>query len=263
VIFRSILMSIISCVALSSMLGGCITETTGLVQPKEQPGEASDLNVQLGVGYLRQGDLQSAQEKLEKAIELNSDNVTAHRVLGRVYELLGDQDGAERYYRRAVSLAPKDPEALNSLAVFLCRSDATHKEALGVFNRAIAVPQSTQLSNKAMLNTNAAVCAESKDLALAEEYLRQALAFDNQYSAALLEMGDVSLQRGNYLQARAFLQRYGLAAQVSPSFLWLSYQVETALGDTRAAVKFANELRKKFPESAETRLLLESERNAR
>jgi len=123
------------------------------------------------------------------------------------------------------------------------------------------VPQSTQFSNKAMLNTNAGVCAESQDLALAEEYLRRALAFDNQYPAALLEMGDVSLQRENYLQARAFLQRYGLVAQVSPSFLWLSYQVEVALGDTRAAAKFANEMRKKFPESVEMRLLLESERN--
>jgi len=259
---RSRLMSVVSCIAVSIVLGGCVTETTGRVQSEEQPGEASDLNVQLGVGYLRQGDLQSAQEKLEKAIELNPDNVTAHRVLGLVYERLGDLDGADRYYRRAVSLAPRDPEALNSLAVFLCRSDATHKEALKVFDRAIDVPQSTQLSNKAMLNTNAGLCAESKDLALAEEYLRQALAYDNQYPAALLELGDVSFQRQNYLQARAFLQRYGTVAPVSPSFLWLSYQVEMALGDARAADKFAREMRNKFPESVEMRLLLESERNA-
>jgi len=259
---RSTLISVVSCVALSIVLGGCVTETTGRTQPKEQPGEASDLNVQLGVGYLRQGDLQSAQEKLDKAIELNPDNVTAHRVLGLVYERLGDLDGADRYYRRAVSLAPKDPEALNSLAVFLCRSDATHKEALEVFNRAIAVPQSTQFSNKAMLNTNAGVCAESRDLALAEEYLRRALAFDNRYPAALLEIGDVSFQRHNYLQARAFLQRYSAVAPVSPSVLWLNYQVETALGDTRAAAGYAHDLREQFPESVEMRLLLESERDA-
>jgi len=131
-----------------------------------------------------------------------------------------------------------------------------------VFNRAIAVPQSTQLSNKAMLNTNAGICAESKDLALAEEYLRKALAFDNQYSAALLELGDVSFQRQNYLQARAFLQRYATVAPVSPSFLWLSYQVEIALGDTRAADKFARGIREKFPASVENQLLLESGRNA-
>ena len=53
-------------VALSLVTAGCVTETTsGRVQPKENPEEAASLNVDLGISYLRQGDLQSAQSKLK------------------------------------------------------------------------------------------------------------------------------------------------------------------------------------------------------
>lgn len=250
-------------VALSMLIGGCVTEqTSGRAQPEEQPQEAADLNVQLGVGYLRQGDLKAAQGKLEKAVELDPDNVTAHRALGLVYEQLGDIDGAERYYRRAVSLAPNDPEALNSLAVFLCRNERTRDEALEIFDRAIDVPQSKYYSNKAMLNTNAGVCAKNEDLARSEDYLRRALAFDANFPDALLQLADVAFRRQNFLQARAFLQRYSTVAAPAPAALWLSFQVETAMGDRKAADDAARSLRQDFPASVETRQLLELERNA-
>ncbi|MBT8442562.1 MAG: type IV pilus biogenesis/stability protein PilW [Gammaproteobacteria bacterium] len=253
----------IACVVLAMLLAGCVTETTsGRVQPKEQPEEAASLNVDLGVSYLRKGDLQSAQAKLEKAVELDPDNVTAHRALGLVYETLGDSKGAEKAYRKAVSLAPNDPEALNSLGVFLCRNDATVKEALGNFDRAIAIPQSRYFSNKAMLNSNAGVCAKNVDLALAENYLRAALNYDSQFPDALLQMADVAFQRENYLQSRAFLQRYAAVSKPTPEALWLSFQVETAMGDLKAADEHARSLRTDFPESVETRMLLERERNA-
>lgn len=261
--FRSSHLCAALCAALSIVLAACVTETTsGRVQPKEQPEEAAALNVDLGVSYLRQGDFQSAQAKLEKAVELDPDNVTAHRALGLVYETLGDTQGAEKSYRQAVSLAPNDPEALNSLGVFLCRDDATLKEALNNFDRAIAIPQSKYYSNKAMLNTNAGVCAKNIDLALAENYLRTALKHDSQFSDALLQMADVAYQRENFLQARAFLQRHSSVAKPSPASLWLSFQVETAMGDMQAADEHARALREDFPESVETRLLLERERNA-
>lgn len=250
-------------VAIAFVAGGCVTQTTkGRKQPKEQPEEAAEINVDLGISYLRQGDLQAAQSKLEKAIELDSSNVTAQRALGLVYERLGDIPGAERQYRKAVSIAPDDPEALNSLGAFLCRDDKARTEALRMFDRAIAVPQSKYFSNKAMLNTNAGVCAKNISLERAEDYLRRALAFDAEFPDALLQLADVAYQRENYLQARAFLQRYSTVASSSPQLLWLSFRVETAMGDMKAADEAARTLRNEFPESVETRRLLEWSRNA-
>lgn len=240
----------------------CITETTGRIQSSASPKEAAELNVQLGVEYLRQGDWQTARLKLEKALELDSKNIVAHRALAFVYQNLGDADAAERHYRKAVSLAPKDPDALDGLAVYLCRDDSSRDEALELFERALAVPLSSTFSNKAMLYTNAGVCMKRVDLARAEDYLRAALVADPQYAEALLQIADVSFQRDNYLQSRAFMQRHLAIAAPSPGALWLAARIETALGDFRAADNFGNELRKTFPESVETRQLLEQLRDA-
>jgi len=239
----------------------CITETTGRIQPSEQPGEAAILNVQLGIGYLRQGDWQSARVKLERAAAQDPDNVVAHRALGLVYEKLGDIEGAERHYRRSVSLAPKDPEALNGLAVFLCGDEGQRDEAMDLFDLALSIPLSKAYSNKAMLYTNAGVCLKGLDLERSEDYLRAALAVDPQFGDALLQIADVSYKRGNYLQSRAFLQRHLAVAAPSPGALWLGVRIENAMDDFTAADQFGNQLRVTFPESVETRQLLEQLRD--
>jgi type IV pilus assembly protein PilF len=238
-------------------LTACVTETTGRVLNEENPEEAADLNVQLGIGYLRQGDWQSARVKLEKATEQDPENAVAHRALGLVYENLDDIDGAERHYRRAVSLTPNDPDALNSLAVFLCKDASRREEALKIFDQALSIPLSETYSNKAMIYTNAGVCMKGLDLAKAEDYMRAALAVDPQYSDALLQLADVAYRRGNFLQSRAFLERHMSVSAPSPGALWLGVRVENAMNNFRAADQYGNQLRVSFPESVETRQLLE------
>lgn len=247
---------------LTIMLAACVSETTGFSIPAERPQEAAELNMQLGVAYLRQGDWQSARIKLEKSVAQDPDSAVAHRALGFVYQKLGDIPGAERHYRRSIALAPKDPDALNNLAVFLCRDDDGRDAALDLFDRALSIPLSTAFSNKAMLYTNAGVCMKGLDLARSEDYLREALAADPQFADALLQIADVTFQRGNGLQSRAFLQRHFDVAALSPSALWLGVRIESALGDFRASDAFGNQLRMTFPESIETRQWLEQLRDA-
>lgn len=244
------------------LLGGCVTEVKGRQPPQEDLPEAARINLEMGIGYMRQGDLRAAKVKLQRAIEDDPDLVMAHTVLGLVYERLGDPEAAEKYYRQAVALAPEDPDALNSLAVYLCLNADSSVEALKLFDRALAVPLSQTFSNKAMLNTNAGTCAKRTDLARAENYLRAALAIDPSYSEALLQLADVSYQRTNYLQSRAFLQRYMVHEDASPAVLWLGMQVETAMGNVRAAEEFGARLQNDFPESVQTRMLLEQKRDA-
>jgi type IV pilus assembly protein PilF len=248
--------------ALLLVLSGCITERVGNPIPDASLEEAANLNLQLGISYLRQNYLQTARRKLDKAIEQNPDLVMAYTILGLVYERQGDTEAAGRYYRKAVALSPRDPDALNSLAIYLCQTSKGRPEAMGLFNRALAVPLSKQYSNKAMLNTNAGMCVKQDDLPLAEKYLRAALASDPGFSDALRQMAGISYQQGNFLQSRGFLQRYMSVDEVSPSVLWLAIEVETAMGDTQAADEFGRQLKRDFPGSAEARRLLERERNA-
>jgi type IV pilus assembly protein PilF len=113
-----------------------------------------------------------------------------------------------------------------------------------------------------MMYTNAGVCAKRVDLERAEEYLRSALAADPGFNEALLQLADVAFTRGNYLQSRAFVERYLGAAPASPGALWLGYRVEEALGERQAAHDYGQRLQREFPASGETRLLLEKQRDA-
>jgi type IV pilus assembly protein PilF len=242
-------------------LAGCVTTSTiDEVEPSRK--EAAQYNLQLGIGYLRQGELKTAQEKLEKSIADDSSNATAHSALGLVFERLGDDAGAEKHYRKAVRVSPDDPDSLNALAVFLCLKKGDPGQAMNLFDRALAVPLSKAFANKAMLYTTAGTCAGRLDLARAENYLRAAIAADPNYNAALLQLANVANTRGNHLQARAFIERYLAVAPASPDALWLGVQIERALGDASASRAYGQRLRTEFPQSVETRLLLESERGA-
>jgi type IV pilus assembly protein PilF len=240
------------------ILTGCVTSEVGGL-PAADDEEAADLNLQLGVEYLRQGNFQQARAKLERSIDENPDVALAHSALAVVYQRLGDLDGAEKSYRRALRLDSDDPDALNSLAVFLCAQRDDSETALKYFDRALEVPL---YPKRAMLYTNAGVCAKEVDLARSEIYLRRAVSLAPEYPAPLLQLIDVAFQQGNYLQARAFLERYLQINPVSPDVLWLGYQLETKMGDRTAARRYAQLLKADFPQSVETRFLLEEERDA-
>lgn len=240
---------------LALALAGCVTTTTGKQPAPSSPTEAAEYNMQLGIGYLRQDKPQLARSKLETAIKLDPDLATAHAALGVVFERLEDPAGAERHYRRAAELEPQNPDNLNALAVFTCQRKREPKEALKIFDKALAIPLSVSAANRAMLNTNAGTCAKRIDLLLAERYLRAALMENPNYGDALFQLAEVTLEGGTAMQARAFIERYLDIAPPSPAGLWLGVRIERALNDTAAANRYADALQKQFPGSGEVRLL--------
>jgi len=245
---------------LAAVLAGCISGST-LPPAQESKEEAAQYNMQLGVSYLRQGDYRTARLKLERALADNDRLVPAWTALGLVMEQLGDAAEAEKSYRRAVSLDGSDPDALNALGAFLCRSPGNEKEALRYFDRAIAVPLTKSDANRPMLYTNAGTCAKRSDLERAEAYLRSAIQADPGYRDALLQLADVTFSRGNALQGRAFLERYLAAGRTTPAALWLGVRIEESLGEAKAAADYATRLKEQFPESVEYRQLVERTRS--
>jgi type IV pilus assembly protein PilF len=240
-------------------ISGCVTTTTGIGRPEGSREEAAQINLDLGISYLRKGDLEHARVKLEKSIRDQPDSPTAHRALGLVYEGMGEFDAAGEEYRLAVKQGPKDADALDQLAVFLCLHGSS-EEALSLFDRAVAVPLN---SRRYIIYTNAGTCAKREnDLESSEAYLRKALAANANYPPALVQIADVAFRRENYLQSRAFVERYLAASEPSPTVLWLAYQIEDELGARPAANELGQRLLKDFPESEEAALLLEHQRDA-
>ena len=175
------------------------------------------------------------------------------------YDQLGVSDEAEEHYMRAAELAPDNPGAANSYAVFLCRNNRWD-DAEEYFRRAAENPR---YSTPAAALANAGVCARAAgDVETAEIYFREALNRDPAYPDALFHLTDLAYQNQNLMQARAFMQRSLGSSADSPQMFWLCFQIERDLNSATEAQRCATQLKQQFPESAEATELFEIERNA-
>jgi type IV pilus assembly protein PilF len=218
--------------------------------------KAAQTNAQLGMTYLRQGNLAAARDRIEKALEQDPKTAETQMAAGFLYDRLGDDRKAQSHYDQAVRLADGDPDVLNNAAVFYCRK-GDKKRGEKLFLEAAG---NAMYRTPAAAYTNAGRCARADGRpADAESYFRKALAFQPDQPDALLQMADLNHDGGNDFQARAFLQRYMAVGPVNPQALWLGYRIERKLGDHPQSQEYARRLRTEFATSAETRELLEAE----
>ncbi|MGE0386103.1 MAG: type IV pilus biogenesis/stability protein PilW [Gammaproteobacteria bacterium] len=244
---------------LAGLLAACTApgrQDAGGVRPAYNPNRLAEINVQLGVEYMNQGNNEAALNKLEKALALDPNYPAAHSTLGILYNRLGEDGPAEKHFAAAVRAAPNDSDALNNYGQFLCQKKRI-SDALDKFDRAVKNPL---YDTPAVAYTNAGICAyQGGDLDTADARLRAALQSDDAFPPALLYMARVSLERAQALQARGYLQRYEAAAQQpSASSLWLGARIERALNNTEAAQVYERDLRSRFPDSSEVRDLQSS-----
>ena len=236
--------------------GGCQTTPSQSIPGQREVNRLADLHTRLGVGYMQEGRDEIALNRLQRALEADANHAPAHNAMALLHERLGEVEKSEVHYRRAVQLDPSLSAAQTNFGSFLCRQGRT-EEAEARFLEAVANPL---YDRPEVAYTNAGLCMRSAgDMDKAETYLRRALQANSRLAVALLEMADLSFDKGQYLQARAYLQRYLDVAQHTPRSLWLGIQVERVLGDQNAVSSYAMLLRVNYPDSQETRLLLESE----
>lgn len=221
-------------------------------------GEPSpaEINVSLGQGYLEQGKLEIAMDKLQHALELDPRLPSAHTVIALVYERIGDRPNAEFHYKRAVQLLPKSGATNNNYGTFLCQ-DLKFAEADKYFERALADPF---YETPAVGWANRGSCAlKAGHTELAEQYLRRAVQIDSNSAQALYDLAVILADRRDYFRARAFVQRYEAMAGDSPELLLLAMRIEQGLDNSVAVKDYRNRLLTGFPDSEQALSLERSE----
>src|SRR5690554_405319 len=172
--------------------------------------KAAELNMHLGLSYLQRGDYEIAMEKLDKALKQNPNLPSAHNTMALLYQRLGETEKAEKHFKEAVGRAPQYSEAQNNYGVFLCQQ-GKYEQAEKRFLKAVENPL---YQSAAMAYENAGLCTrEIPDMVKAEAYFRRALQINPSLSKSLMGMADLSYEQQNYLQARAYVQRFN---SVSP-----------------------------------------------
>ena len=225
---------------------------------REERARAALINTQLGMTYMREGNLQAAREKIEKALQQNPNTAETQMAAGFLYDRLGQDRKAVSHYEQAARLADDNPDVLNNVAVYLCRK-GDKKRGESYFLKAA---DSALYRTPEVAYSNAGRCARAdgrpKD---AEQYFRKALAIRPDLPDALYQLADLQHEMGKNLPARGFLQRYNAVASASSASLWLGYRIERALGDTTQAQDYARRLKADFATSVETGALLEAEQS--
>lgn len=236
------------------LLAGCNQVRTR--DPEGVPTTAAEINASLGLSYMQQGKNDVAMTRLKRALETEPDLFEAHHYIAVLYERLGQNDLAEQHYQRALRLDGQNASLQNNYGTFLCKqgrfADSERHFLDALKDPLYKTPDQTY--------ENLGLCArQAGDVGKAEGYLRRALQLNRKLPESLLQMAQLEFEAKRHLQARAYLQRYLAVGAHTPETLWLGIRNERILGDKNAVASYALLLKRRFPDSEEARLLLESE----
>lgn len=236
------------------LLSGCATETT-LDTEKGDPASRADVHAQLAAQYMERNSLEVALQELEQALAVKPDHSRANYVMAVLQTRMEDYGAADQYYKRALKSDPNNSEAAHDYGIFLCEQGKV-KEGLKSFERALSNPL---YRGKALTNLRAGECLATRgnDDAGAEKYFRAVLEQNPAVPLALYYMADINYKKGNYLSARAFIERFFGAGAESPQSLLLAARIETRLNADDVASEYARRLRAKFPSSEQAAQLKE------
>jgi type IV pilus assembly protein PilF len=223
-------------------------------QKKDQ--KIAESNWRLGVGYYRQGKVDASLEKFKKALKAVPDYPEAHSSIALAYMRLDQHEKAREHYEVALELQPEDGDIHNNYATLLC-SIGKPLEAEPHFIQAI---NNRRYRTPAQALENLGSCLmQVPDFDKAEKYLRQALKINPKLPVALLNMVRVGIEKKRYMSGRAYLQRYQEVARMNPQSLVLGIEVEKNLGDKKTVMDYKSQLQRNFPDSDETKKLMEDE----
>ena len=219
---------------------------------KATPAVMAATNVQLAIEYMKLGKLAASRDFMERALSEDPGNPDVQMTAGLVYERLNDMPKAERAYSTGYRLGKKDPNIDNSYAGFLCRTG----KAVAGEKLFAEVARNPLYQTPEVALVNAGVCVRATgDMVDAERYFTRALAIRPNLPEAMLQLGNISFDRGDAAQARDVVQRYLAVNAPTAEVLWLGVRAERKLGDATTAASYARRVQTEFPDSEQAQMM--------
>ena len=242
---------------LSLLLSGCVTETNGGFNVDASDERALEDYLQLGMGYLEQGDLANARRHLNNAMAINSKNSDVYGVWGLLHSREGDVELADNSFKQALRIDSKNSRARNNYAAFLF-SNEKFKEA---YEQLEIVVEDTAYSARPQAFENMGLSAlrlnEPDD---AEYAFTRAVQLNSNQLRSTLELAELNINKGNTAQARAYhdgfmtlISFYNI--EPSAQSLWVGIQLENGSKKSR---EYAELLQQKYPNTTEYKLYQQS-----
>lgn len=243
-----------ACAVLALLLAGCAT--TPHKAAKEH--DAAAYNVQLGLDYMKQGELARAKDKLDRALKEDPNSPDVHHVRALLFQRMADTGQADAEFRAALRLAPHDPQIANSYAQYLCQNGRADE---GV-KRFLEAAHNPLYETPWFAYTNAGVCQRTaKRDEEARANFTRALQIQPNYAEAAFQLATLQFQHGELAPARAVIDAFIGSFDATPDLLLLGVRVARAQGDRIAAQRYARKLQLDFPGTDQARALAELDHN--
>ncbi|MBP5986334.1 MAG: type IV pilus biogenesis/stability protein PilW [Azonexus sp.] len=212
--------------------------------------ERAKIHTELGAMYFQLGNNAVALDELQIAINSDSSYFQAYSVRGLVRLGLKEYDKAEDDFRRALNIAPNDPEVNNNYGWFLCQT-GKERQSIAYFLNALKSPL-YETPDRAY--TNAGTCAlKAGDMEGAQNYLLKALQLSRDGGVtARLELAKLFYRRGIFEESKIYLNdALRMMEPPTADALWLGLRLERKLGNRGAESGYASQLRSRYPSSPE------------
>ena len=207
-------------------------------------GKAASYNVQLGLGYLKQGDRPRAKKKLLTALKQEPNSPDVNAAMAYYLEQTKELPQAKKYYLKAISLSANSGAQLNNYGTFLCRQ-GDYQGAESYFLRAVKDPGYIHTSGA---YENAGLCVLAiPDEKKAKSYFISALNQDPSRKESFYELVKLARKEGNTEEAYALLQKYPDLVLHDRTLLELAKQVANQEGRYEVAAAYENSLNKLGP----------------
>ena len=236
-------------VSLVLLLGSCVTEVSG-PRSKADPEKQLQSYIDLGVGYIRNGEYARAKENLTTALELDPKSPEAHHAFGRLFQVEGDYDLAETHFKRAISLDRNFTQAQDTYGAFLYGQER-YEEAI---EHLIIAADDRLYQNRAQVFENLGVChAKLGNVDEAQSAFLRATQLNPKQSRALLELAEIRYTQRNFVESRSYYRRHTSASSQSARSLLLCVKLAVVFDKRDDAASGSLTLRNVFPNTAQYR----------
>jgi type IV pilus assembly protein PilF len=221
-------------------------------QQEATPLERATIKTELAAGYYERGQFDVAIEVLDEAQRLAPNYPKIYDIYGLVYTMLGENQKAEGNFRRALGLAPNDPEIRANWGAFLCATGRV-RESIPEFDAALADPL---FKKPEIAMINAGKCISSLgDNKKADEYFRRAMGVSPGNTTAAYQLALLAYREARFDDARFWMRPVMQQGTPRPEALYLGVCIERKKGDRQAELSYTSQLRNRFPDSNEAKLL--------
>jgi type IV pilus assembly protein PilF len=206
------------------------------------------IRLELAYNYFREKQVKTALDEIRQAITIDPDFADAYSLRALILFDIGEIRDAETDFRRALQLAPQEPDINNSYGWFLCQ---TNREAESIrYFTLVARNPLYQTPDKPL--QNAGICSmRVKDWKTAEGFLMRAFELEPGNVISVYNLGLLYFRSGDYERAWYYAERLNKMMQPSAESLWLAIRVAHKRSDQAAKEQLATQLRRGFIASRE------------